>query len=170
MTDQVSAWDLLHMGDAVRARVAKDRSTVSAVADDLGYSRSSTAKAAWLAGSYDSEARGRLSAKLLKSLTPMHLEVVAKLPDAERERLLRQADRDDLAARELRTIARATAGSDGPTATPNSLDASARALELYAGFDDRALQMLVDGPNGQKVRKIAAAGRRLSDRLTNFAA
>ena len=168
MTQHGTAWDILNHGDAIRARVARDRTSVASVAADAGLSEAQATKAAWLARVYDGGTRSGLGRAVLSKLTPMHLEVVAKTRVDLRDTLLRRAAKDRIAARDLRTLARVDASSRSAEPTSRKLEESSRALEIYAGFDDGALRRLLQGPSGPVIRRVATAGRDLAVRLSEF--
>jgi len=168
MNSSVNAWDFLSHGDAIRARAAQDRSTVAKVASEAGLSSSIAAKAAWLSGVFSPAIRSRLGRKTLVTLTPTHLEIVAKAREDIRDSLLRHAARDRLSARDLKALMRSRGVPSGPASTMAGLEESTRAMEIYAGFDDRSLSRLINGPNGAAVRRAATAGRLLDSRLSEF--
>lgn len=168
MADYSTALDFLGHGDALRERVTRDGTSVGTVVADADLPSPVAHKAHWLAGAYDNAARRSLGRGLLSELTPMHLEVVAtRSPDA-REGLLRRAADSGLTARQLRELARAEGDAGGADAggTIEALARSARAMEQYSRFDDRALRTLLQGPNGDEIRRVATIGRALADRLT----
>lgn len=165
-----SAHDYLIHGDAIRSRVARDRSTVSRVAEDAGLSQQTSARASWLAGAYPARIRQELKKATLERLTPGHLEAVAALPASVRIELLRAAVADGQTVRELRRVAALRrAPRDGtPTSTIAELERSSRAMRLYANFSDRDLDRLVSGPNGSAIRTAARAGQVLAARIEEF--
>jgi hypothetical protein len=167
MTNSHTAWDFLGCGDALRARVKRDRSTVAAVAADAGLPAAAAAKAYWLAGVYEDPIRRRISRAVLQQLSAMHLEVVANCDDLSKERLLCSAATRGLTARQLRKIARSESETVPAAAgTIAALRQSAHAMEQYSSFDDRSLRTLLSGPNGEQVRQAASAGWTLSVRLS----
>jgi hypothetical protein len=167
MADRQTGWNLLLHGDALRRKVQRDRSTVAAVAADANLPTGLAHKAYWLAGAYDARLRRKLGAGVLKKLSAMHLEVVARCDHSIKEHHLRSAAVQGLTARDLQKLVCSERGSarGEPTGTIDSLKRSTHAMKQYMEFDDRSLRTLLSGPNGAEVRQVASAGRVLADRL-----
>jgi hypothetical protein len=169
-----SAARRLEYGDDVNRRVA-DGTGHAAIAVADGVSPQVVAKAAWLARTYDPDARAQLGAGVLGALNPSHLEVVAAIAPGARAVLLRQAVDGHLSVRQLKQVARLVPGAAPPRSLPpGEVKVVGKAVELasacaaahrYANWDDRALRTLLGGPNGPVIRDLATAGRDLASRI-----
>lgn len=164
MQRKLTAADILSHGDALRARIEGDGGTVTEAAAREGLSTAAAQKAHWLAGCFDAPLRRKLGRRVLRALSPMHLEVVASCKRDAKEHLLRSAAGKGLTARELKKLASSTT-SPSTDETVDALRHSTRAMEHYVAFDDRSLTTLLDGPNGAEIRGAASAGQLLADRL-----
>lgn len=163
--ERQTAGERLAYGDTAIARRATTSAQAIGLAD--GLSAEAVAKAMWLARIYPAEARKALGPDLLNELTPSQLEIVAKLESPLRETLLGRAVTQSLSVRDLRELARRETQPSTLTTLGGVTDlASARkALETYASWSEPDLTRLIEGPNGELVRGLAAAGNRLAARL-----
>jgi len=163
-----NAAEFLAYGDFLRTRVKEDGTTVAKAAAAGGLLPGPAQKAYWLSGVFDASFRRKLGPWVLRKLSPMHLEVVARHDRETQAHLLRTAAKKGVTARELKKLGDPeTASASGGTA--DALRQSARAMEHYVEFDDRSLETLLEGPNGDEIRKVASAGQMLAGRLAMVA-
>jgi len=171
MANDTTAAERLKAGDAVR-RALDSGATLEAAASAVGLTAAAAKKARWLASIYRGQERKQL-AHALSRLTPTHLEVAAHV-SRSRVELLRRAASARLSVRALREeVARVAAVESRGRAVVEvlggrgELEHTRAALERYAAFPPRQLERLLDGPNGEVVRQLAAAGNTLSTRLAS---
>jgi len=125
-------------------------------------------RASWLARRYTNHDRAAIGEEALRALSPSHLEAAVRLEPRLRTALLRRVGLEGLSVRELRRLAAADVVRPGDIQTFGGvadLVSTQRALELYQQWDDRSLNMLLAGPNGDLVRRLAEAGRTLAERI-----
>lgn len=157
--------DRLAIGDRVATSVRAGQ-PLATVADMNDISPAFARKAVWLATKYDTDTRDRLGPDVLRRLTVSHLEAAAGVPPEPRLELLRRAAAQGLSVRDVKDL---VVRSHQPTAETfgmtGDLARACKAMEIYAEWPGEALNKLMNGPNGRLVRKLAASGRALANRL-----
>jgi hypothetical protein len=154
---------------ALLARIERGESLAEAAAA-LGIPAGSSTKACWLGRVYTPGFCADVGAAVLTQLGTSHLEVAAVLPVEARADLLRRAASEGLSVRAFKAAVQETGATTSPHGLvtmggATQLEGAAKALDMYAAWDDDRFARVLNGANGELIRRLARAGARLARRM-----